>query len=346
MGYNTTALVAAFNAVYTDEGQTVQSIKKQLFEAQRDESFFNLVPWSQDRYKSAYATIDGVLQAFSIPFATKGTTTFKPNYVDLGEFKIDKLETPDQLRHTWLGFLANIEEAKRADWPIILWIIREMIIPKAKEEEISQVLWRGWKYTGFDATPVVDGSTFVRELTDESTVNPANASGDGIWIQMLKNLSRLNVIATGALSTDPATFCTQVEDFVAAIPPALRSRIDYLFMAENLRNRYADGRRVKYNANYLQEADLVAIKNSMIKVEYLRAMDGSDKFFATPAMNRVRPTHTDNTGMFDVQPFDRQVKLLSDWKKIWAFDVPEYVVTNDLENTITAQNITDYYTEA
>lgn len=345
---NIQAVVDEFLARYQDNGQAAKDIRKQIFQASVTESFFQMRPWSDDYYRSVYATVEEVVQAFSIPFTPKSTLTFKPWETKLGEFKIDDLMTPDKFRHSWLGFLVNIAEKDRSKWPILIWYIRQMLLPKSEEDMEEKIAFRGWMKTGFDAVPTVDGATFERELTDENAPTPANAAMDGILIQIIKMVaqSRANVITLGALETDPVLFCTQIETFMQDIPRTHRSRMDYLFLSEDLKNRYVDGRREKYNKNYAQEADLMSIDKVMTKVQPLPCQDLSDKIWCTPANNRIRPVHVENTGRFDTQKLDRSVKLLTDYKKLLTFDVPEFVYTNDLENTITAQNITDHYTEA
>lgn len=341
-----TAVVTEFLARYTNEGQMMKDIRKQLFQQSVTEKFFKKRPWDNDYYRSVYATIDEVLQAFAIPFVKKGTLTFKPWEQKMGEFKIDDLMTPDNFRASWLGFLVEIAEPDRSKWPILKWYIMEMLLPSVEQDMEEKVAYWGWQVTGRSATPVVDGATFVREFDNaDTTVLPANATMDGIRTQIIKMVDqgRANVLNTGALSADPETFCTQIEDFVAAIPRTHRSKMDYLFMSEDLANRYADGRRAKYNVYYAQEGDLKAIKNSKIKVQALPSMDGSEKIWTTPPSNRTQPVKSDNKGKFDVQKQDRSVKLLNDWKKLLTLDVPELVYTNDLENAITAGDITTYY---
>lgn len=347
MGLDISDIVTAFGAKYTDEGQLMKDIKKQLFHPSRADSFFTRIPTKNDIYKGGYASVNGALQAWVKNFNAKGDAAFAPTSIEQGEFKIDASMFPDDVRNSYLGFLAQLDKKDRTKWDIVSYWLMELLIPKANEEYETDVVWRGWKYDGtFAGTPTVNGSTFQRQLTSADAALPANATMDGIWLQLLKNLSRLNVITSGAIEAADVDFCTQVEDFAMSIPAPLRAQIDFLFMSEDLRNKYRRGRRAKYNVNWGQEDDLLAIDNTNIKVNWLRGMDNSEKIWGTPEVNRVRPTHVDNTGKFDVQKDKRQVHALTDWKKAIGFEVPEFVVTNDLENSITAQNITDYYTES
>lgn len=341
------AIIDEWGARYTPEGQTTQDIKRQLFAPSETEAFFRTVPNDGDYFKSSFATINEVTQAFSIPFVDKGTLTFKPWETKLGEYKVDQNFVPDRFRNSWLGFLANIKEVDRSKWPILIWYVQQMLIPKINEEQEEEQAYWGWQLTGYDpATPVVDGATYVREFTAESAVTPANAAVDGIHTQIAKmrTQSRCVVNNSGAWSTTPETFVTEVEEWMQAIDPKLRRKLDFVFMSEDLKNRYSDGRRIKYNMNYAQVADLMAIDKTNAKVQALHSMAGAgDHVWATPAENRVRPIAKDSNGMFDMQKADRAVKMLNDWKKVLTFEVTEFVVTNDQGGVITAGIITERY---
>lgn len=347
--FNIDAVIAEFGARYTPEGQTAKDIKTQLFAASETEAFFSNVPNPGDQYKSAFATVDEVTQAFSIPFVAKGTATFEPWETKLGEYKVDQLFFPDKFRNSWLGFLANIAEVDRSKWPVLLWYIRELLLPKINEEQEEEQSYWGWQKTGLAAIPVVDGATFVRQFdsaTASTVATPANAAVDGIntIIARMRAAGRATVNNSGVWSIDPVTFCTEIEEWVQAINPKLRRKLDFLFMEEDLKNRYVDGRREKYNKNYAQEADLMKIDKVMMSVQSLHSMVGAgNHVWATPKMNRIRPISKDSNGIFDLQKVDRSVKLLNDWKKVLTFDVPEFVVTNEQGGVISAGLITERY---
>lgn len=345
---NITDVVQEFGARYTPEGQSAKDIKTKLFSPSETENYFAMRPNQGDYFKSTFATVDEVTQSFSIPFVKKGTLTFKAWETKLGEFKVDQLFTPDRFRNSWLGFLVQIAEADRSKWPILMWYIVNMLLPKIGEEMEEEIAFYGWQKTGYNADPMtrtVNGTTFVREFASEESVTPANAAMDGIKVLIAKMVAanRANVINTGAHPIAPVDFVTSIETFVAQIEPNLRRKMDFLFMSEDLKNKYKAGRREKYNQYYAQESELLAIDNSNMKIQDLNSMGGSQKIWCSPAQNRVRPVDVDKAGRFDIQKVDRSVKILNDWKKGLAFEVPEFVVTNDLENTITAADITARY---
>lgn len=339
-------IIAEWGARYTPEGQTAKDIKTQLFAPSETEAFFTSVPNDGDYYKSSFVTIGEVTQAFSIPFVAKGGTTFKPWETRLGEYKIDQVMTPDRFRNSWLGFLVTIAEADRSKWPVINWYIQKLLLPKVAEEQEEEQSYWGWQRTGYAAVPTVNGTTYVREFLNESTVTPANAAVDGIHtiIAKMRTANRCTVNNSGAWDTDPVDFCTEIEEWMQDIEPNLRRKLDYLFMSEDLKNRYIDGRREKYNKYYAQEGDLLRIDKTNASVKSLHSMAGAgNHVWTTPAMNRIRPIKKDAPGIFDVQKSGRSVHILNDWKKVLTFDVPEFVVTNDQGGVINAGLITARY---
>lgn len=343
--FNIQALLDEWGARYTPEGQTMKDIKTQIFTPSETEKYFKFRPNDGDYFKSAYATIDEVTQAFQIEFMDKGGAAFQPWETRLGEFKIDTILYPDQLRNSWLGFLVDLAEKDRSKWPIVKWMISSLLIPKSHEEMEMDQAFYGWQQTGFvEAAPTVDGPTLVRQFI-KGVKTPSNAAMNGIWYQLIKmvDAGRANVINTGALPVDPVTFCNLIEDWLKAIPKEHRKKMDFVFMSEYWADIYEEGRRLKYNDAYRQVADLTQIGRTKTKVIALDSMEGSDKIWTTPENNRVRAVAKDHDGKFDTQKADRGIKFMSDWKKVLTFDVPEFVYTNDLNNSITAGDVAAIY---
>jgi hypothetical protein len=346
MDFNIDAIIAEFGARYTPAGQTERDIKTQLFAAAETEAYFSTVPNTGDFYRSAFATVGDVTQAFGIPFTAKGESTFQPFETKLGEYKVDQLFTPDRFRNSWAGFLAATPEVDRSKWPVLLWYMVNLLLPKITEEqEVEQSFW-GWQKTGVNASPTVNGTTFVRQFANDTTATPANAAVDGLHTTMarMRAAGRSTLNNSGVWSTDPVVFVGEVEEWVQAVEPKLRRNMDCLFMEEDLKNRYIDGRREKYNKNYAQEADLLLVDKTTIKVQALHSMVGAGDFvWMTPAINRIRPIAKESNGIFDMQKADRSVKIMNDWKKVSTFDVPELVVHNDRGAVITTALITERY---
>lgn len=349
---NITDLITEFGAYYEDRGQGEKDIRSQLFKTDDFSELFTLQPTDNDIYRTTYQTASSVLQGFVKRFTSKGGGAMEPWSQLLGHFKIDMKVAPDDYAESFIGFLANLKEVDRSQWPMIAYIIRTIILPKAKEENFTDVNYWGWKFTGEVASsPTVNGTSFVRQLTTAiiDAGVPPNSSADGIHtiIARMHAAGRLGAeVAMGAIPSDEEDFCSYVETMFAdsSIHTELRKKIDYAMMSTELYKKYREGRRLKYNLAYRAEVNLDEIKDTNIMVRGSDAMFGSNQIWATPAFNRKLVRKSNNLGKFDVQKLDREVKLLSDWKENLALDYPEFVVVNDQDLTISAGLITTYYT--
>ncbi len=343
--FNITDLVTEWGQKYLNMGQSQKDINGELMPKDNFTELFSKRPWTETFYTSVYSTVNEVLQAFSIPFTTKGDVDFTPWKQKLGEFKIDNLSTPDKFRNSWLGFMVDLKEVDRSKWPFLMWLIRVKLIPRANKDFLLKAAYWGWQLTGYNGSPTVDGTAMTRELASESAAHPANSSMDGIRTQIVKMVAagRANVITVGAWSTVPETFVGQIEDYVKAMPEEAISEMDFLNLAPNMAVRFREGMRIKYNVNYNQVNDLLKLADYEISVRGTVAMTGSEQVWCTPADNRVKPVRADKKTKFDVQKLDRNVKILADWSYLLTFDVPELVWTSEHDTTISAQNITDHY---
>lgn len=341
-----TDLVSDWGKAYIDEGQKLADIRKAAFDQPRAFGFFKKIPHKSDIVKSVYATPDDILQAFGVEFHAKGGVHFGPWETSMGEFKIDATVTPDKVREGYLGFLQELEKPERKNWTITKWLIKEMFIAKAKEQQNNEVAYRGWKITGENAVPTVDGATFVRQVASMDAVLPANGSMDGVHVQKARmvDAGRANVIGTGALETDAKLFYEQTNDFIMSIPRKYRKLLKYVFMDEAKYRLYQDGSDIVNNTYYAKEADKTKIKHAPnVSVNWFDGMEGSDDLWTTLPNNMENRVHTGHTGKHDVQPEKRKVHVLSDWKETIFLPVPEFLWTNDQANSITAADITEYY---
>lgn len=339
-------IVDQWGQVYVPEGQTEKDIKKMIFTEDDLSADFTKIPNEGSVYKSAYSSLDEVLQAFQVDWTPKGTVTFLPVEYQLGQFKVDQSVKPDIFRRSWAGFLAQTDEVDRSKWGFINWFIQQMLLGRISMDFIHKVAFYGWEATGFVAAdPVVDQATFQRQLL-AGVKTPANASMDGILTILMKlNLTgRTNVIPVGAWSTDPVTYCTQVENFVKAIPHELRGEMDFIYVSKLRHELYREGRRLKYNQNYAQVSEKDAVHdNENITVKGTFAMKGSNKHWITMPRNRTKPVQAEKTNRFQVERNKRVVDIYNDWAYCLALDVPEFVFMCDNELEWTPAQLLEHY---
>jgi hypothetical protein len=339
-------IVDQWGQVYVPEGQTEKDIKKMIFTEDDLSADFRKVPNPGSIYKSAYATIDEVLQAFQIDFLPKGDVQFLPIEYNLGDFKVDVTLSPDKFRRSWLGFLAQLTEVDRAKWPFIRWYIQQMLMPRTQHDFIHKVAYYGWQHTGLiqgGPALIVDPENFVRQVY-KGVHTPANATMDGIGTVLKKIQGRTNVITVGAWSSDPVTYCTQVENFIKSIPHEIRGRLDFLYVSKTRHELYREGKRLKYNAQYGQVMNLDTVyDNDNITVKGTHAMKGSNKHWITIPENRVKPVQAEKTNQILVERNKRVVDIYGDWAYSLVMDVPEFVFQCDNELEWTPAQLLEHY---
>src|SRR5207237_4740652 len=123
------------------------SIQKKFYQPSETAAHFSVLPTKDTIYRVSFASLSRVLQSFQKAFTPIGTTTFKPNTIDLYNLKVDAQEYPDDIVDTWLGFLEG-DGIDRAAWPFVRWFIEEHLIPKKDEDyELNEA------YLGVYAAP-------------------------------------------------------------------------------------------------------------------------------------------------------------------------------------------------
>lgn len=326
MAFTVTDVVTSFGAYYKPGSDNQKNLRNAIYKAQETASYFSNRPTSDTIWRGTYASLNRVVQSFQKAFTPIGTTTFKPNSFSLFKLKIDLQETPDDLEPTYEGFLADMEEQDRSKWPFARWMVDFHIMPK-KAEDLETAEYFAGEYivptpgTAGNAGESMDGLKKI--IVDYNTGGRTNV-GNG-------------AISTGAPAAAAEDWCTQVEEFAAAIPSQFRKKIDYIFMSLDLELLYKQGKRAKYgkDINFLVTNGVSALSTiedyPNIMVKGLESHDGSDLIWATIPQNRIRPIK--KVSLADtllVQQFaPRVVSLYTDWWEVLNFEVPEFLFHND-----------------
>ena len=327
---NVQPIVDQFGAFYVDEGQNISNVKKLLYQSYDTAALFTDRPQTGNYFKSTTAQMTSVLQPFQKAFTSKGTLTFKPNAFPLFKMKIDQDVDPDDIESSYVGFLNGLADLERANQPLIRYIIEQHLIA-AKDKDMEE--------------DVSFGGVFVEPTPN--VASPAAESMDGIKEVLKKYVAggRVNLgnglLSIGNLATDPVDFCTQIEEMVEMITPALRKELDMIVMSQTLQTRYKNGKRKKYglNVNFLSGtgvSDLLTIENySKIMVGGFVSHEGSNVIWATPKMNRIRPIWKGNlASVFKVESAKRAVSIFTDWHEALEFEVPDLIVANDTNELV------------
>lgn len=313
---NASDVVSEYGAYYLNHGQNAASLLQKLNYKSEFDSLFTTVATDDTVIRLGSSTMSRLLQPFQKTWSPTGEVTFKAAPINLYKKKIDFEDYPDDLEATWLGFLAD-EGLDRKQWPFVKWLIEAHIIPQVVEDyEINEV------YAGAYAAPGTPG-----------TAGAAGTSMEGAKKIINDHITATDItpITTGALSTTPATFLAQIEDFVDAIDPLYRSQPMTLAMNYAQSVIFKRGMREAYNVNYEQTSSLMSlIDYPNIQVQGFHAMGSSGKIFCTPRRNAVRGVkRLANIDKVQVENVDRQVKIYTDFSSGVGFVIPELVFTND-----------------
>ncbi|WP_374949609.1 hypothetical protein [Mucilaginibacter sp.] len=297
---NIDEIIAEFGAQYRGGGIGAQNLQTAIFQPEETRGLF--MPWPTEdtvAYK-ATASITRVLQAFQKQFTPIGTAKFELEKIPLDRVKIDEYIAPDEIMPSFLGFLAGMGPVDRTQWGIVRYMIEQLIVNQYKEDLEVAEIFKG--VTG----AVTDGTA---QLTGKSINGIRKKIRDG------NTAGKTKKITMGTVPTDPVEFVEYVEDFINSIDEKYRFRLSGLQMNKTLRTRFKTGMRTKYNMNYNQVDSLVhVIDAENVEVNGLASMAGSDMIFTTFKQNMAAPEKWgNNAGVFDMQKFDRGVKLLSDW---------------------------------
>lgn len=314
MALTAAAVVAEWGAYYRAGSRGVQDLMVKLMQKSETEALFPVRPTNSTQLEKAVVEFQRVLQRFQKTYTPIGDTIFTPSKIPLYKLKIDKMEAPDDLEETWLGFLVD-NSLTRKDWPIIKWLL-DGYLSKADEDMETHEIYYG-----------------VPGIITPGVATPAGQSLLGIRKQINDSVTagKANAISMGAVPTDPKLLVDYVEDMVKQIPELMRKELDVIVMNDTMRSTFKEGMGIKYNTYYQQATDPLRLKNfENITVAGVASHAGSDKIWTTPKWNRQRGIkRPGNERIFEVENVDRQVKAYTDYSKGVGFWIEQYLYSND-----------------
>lgn len=259
-------------------------------------------------YEAANVTQSEVVQAFQHGFTAKGDTTFTPNVIPLAKVKVDLQMAPDAIEDNWLGFLAG-DTQKLKDWPIVRYILEELVANKIIEDREVNMVYKGEK-----ATPTAGTAGNASAAMDgfKKVMTTAAASGHVYPIHKVANI--------GVLSAND--IFDQVEAFENAIPGYLKNKRMVICVAPDMAIAYF--RKLRALGFYdVTNAEGLSMKvdKTMHEIIGLPSMSGTTDIWATLPENILHITkRQDKAGNFDVQADKRDVNVLGHWYEGVGFE--------------------------
>lgn len=318
MAIDVSDVVAEHGAVYKDSGQAVKDIQLAFRERSVTDMLFNTRVTTETILHKSSASITKVLQRYQKQFTAKGDTALQPRKILLDKLKVDVEEVPDDLEQDWHGFLTD-SGLSRKDWPFVKWWLEKLVLPQMQEDWELDEVYKGVQGAITPGTATLAGANIngIRKI-----INDFITAGDIV------------PISTGALSSDPVTFVTQMEDFVKQIPRKYLSSISKIAVNEDKGELFREGMDLKYNTNYMKEGSVMKIRYKNIELMGLPSMAGDDKIWTTVKGNAVMGIKKPkNQKIFKIEEHKRLVSAHTDFYKTPGFWIPEWVFTNDQELT-------------
>jgi len=308
------AVVSAFGSYYIDNGQNENNIHDTLRETFEDTDDFTVVDSEDTILRETNVQYAEVLQAFQTAFTPKGGVTFTPKEIKLFNVKVDQAFYPDALKNQWLAFLtsANLD---RTTWPFVKWFIEKYVMGQIKADLAKNL------YGAVYAAPT------------GGTAGAASASFDGLKkiINDAITAGTIVPITTGAPNSDAVIFAGQIETFAKSVPELYWNTSMGIKMSRALALRYKQGRRLKYNSNYAQVSEQMAVQDfEQNQVVGRGSLTGVNKIWATPKSNAIMAFKGgSNKTIVEVEKVDRQVKVYTDFYIGLGFIQDSLVYTND-----------------
>ncbi|RYE01635.1 MAG: YceI family protein [Sphingobacteriales bacterium] len=310
-----TDVINEYGSYYINSGQNMQSLLLRPFEAFGTREAFTNVPTEDTQLRYSDVQVGEILQPYQDAFTAKGNVTFKPVTINLKPVKIDVSFNPQNLVYSWLGFLTSTS-VDRTEWPFTRWVIEIYLLKQLFADLEEKVIYKG---------------VFAAHVAN--TAGAAGITMDGAE-KVINNgitATRIVPILIGAPSTDPVTWCTQVETFAKGLPEKYWEVAMTINMSRVLAKRYAEGKKAKYNMNYAQEADLFTVAGfETLRVKGRASMQGKTKIWATPLENAVFATKGfANANGFEIEKEKRNVHIFTDFHIGLGYLLEDLVFTSD-----------------
>lgn len=309
-----TDVITEFGAYYQDRGQNLARLYQLLRRKLASEAIFTTVITDDTIWEAAQVIYGSLLQAYQKKFTPIDPLQFKPVKIVSYHQKVDTSATPHDLEATWLGFLADHSVSPK-EWPFIRWWIEKQIVPQIEEDMETKAIGKG-----------------IRVEPTVGTASTAEASMNGFLTIISGHVTSgaTTPISMGTIPTDPVECVEYFEDFADQIDDKYWSAALDLNVGTTITRRYKRGLRKVYGKDTVDNDLNLKIKETNLTIVGRDSMIGSNRIFCTPKENAVvLKKKTENQKRFDIQPFDRDVKILTDWWYGVGFILPQLIFCND-----------------
>ena len=312
MSITTTSIVQEYGAYYIDAGQNKKRLLSLLTQGRELENYVTPIKSNDTIYRLGNAAFNSLVQPFQKSFTQKGGVTLTPNEIRVYNIKIDDEFYPDEIKATWLGFLAA-HRVDRKEWPLVKWLMEVYY-----KQQIDRDMELNEYYKGVYAAP----------STGVAGADGTSMTGLQKQLQVGVDAETINSVNIGALDVD--TIFDQVEAFTDEISEVYQGVEMNIFMSRYWYKKYMQDKRAQgfYQKTSDKEID-GGIDFTPQSVKPLACMTGTSDIFCTPRANLVHITpETLTKNNFKVEEAKRNVAVMADWGEGLGFGINGAVWTN------------------
>ena len=315
MSITTTSIVSEYGAFYQDAGQNKSRLLSLLVQGREFQNYVTPIKTNDTIFRLGNAAFSELVQPFQKTFTQKGGLTVVPNEIRVFNIKIDDEFYPDELKATWLGFLAA-HKVSRTEWPLVKYLM-EVYYRKQIDRDMELKEY----YKGVFAAPT------------PGTPGAAGTSMNGLegMLQAGVEDDSINSIPIGALNA--STIFDQVELFTDGIAEVYQGEKMNVFMSRKWYKKYMQDKRAQTFYQRMSAGDIDSgIDFTPLNCVPLACMTGTDDIFCTPQANLLHITpETDTKNNFKVEEAKRCVAIMGDWWEGLGFGINGAVWTNKIK---------------
>lgn len=259
-------------------------------------------------YKATRSLITSVIQQFVPKFTPLGTPSFVPLTIPLRRFKINVLITPADVKD-WI--FSMYDESKDLDQhPVTLYIVNQLIAPKA-EEDLDDICANG-EFEELDWSAVSEGDQGQDPLKSidgfMTILSKDKALGDGSrlmnYIELAAEITMDNVL-------------DQVNLFVDSIDKKYKRREMPVFIDPTLYRMYKRAYKNKYGDNSADPnygSDVIDFSKNRLIPMY--NMTDTGAMFTTPKENFIGLRHTNEPGAtkLTLRKYDYDIHTIGEFR--------------------------------
>lgn len=310
MAITITDILSQYGTKYMNNGQAQGDILRSFRRTRTLPSFASKRFTTNDSLQLSAATIGNVLQPFHKTFSHKGNTTVVANEVRLRKIKIDQTISPDDIEESWLGFMADLKEGERANWPIVRYIW-EVLVAERAQEDYEAADWAG----EYSAAP--GGGTAGGHLDIYDGLRKVIVDG------LADSANPMHLLTVSEDPADDDKVFDTIEEIAGQLPQHWRNRQVDIYVPEIMHLEYVRDRRNQHGNDWGRNLQIDSAGEQPVTIDgrsnwRLVPFGGMDIaedtgwIFATPRANVVHATKTASWRMAMGEE-KREVSLMADW---------------------------------